>query len=709
MTFTATVAAGSGYSGTPTGTVDFYDGSTYLGTGTLSGGVATFATSALAVGSHSIIGYYSGDGNFAVSDDSGSSLSQTVDQATTTTTLTSSQAALAFDGSNQYVDMGNPSVLQITGPITVSAWVEPAAVTGLTSIVAKWPSGYAGEYGYILENDNGTAIFGCSPDGSNGNDYVQTTGVVLTAGVPTHLVGVYDDSELAIYVNGVLNNTFAYSGGVFNSSGDLTVGASSDGLQPWNGMIGEVRVYDTALTGSQVAQIYNSGAGLATAGSASAYLVGWWKLNEGSGSTAYDSSGNGDNGTLVNSPTWAAGPLADADTDSAYGQAVFMSATVAPVSPGTGTPTGTVDFYDGATYLGSSTLSSGMATFATSALAVGDHTITAYYSGDSNFAASDDSGSPLDETVDQAATSTVLTSTEPAPTFDGSSQYVDLGDPSVLQISGTMSVSAWVSTTGMIGGNNSIVGQYAGAGNTPGWLLFGYGDGHVYFWSNGAQVAGPVLATNTFYNVAATYDGADINLYVNGSLVGQTAYSGGTTNPAVDVMIGADAAGEYWAGAIADVRIYNTALTASQIQQIYNNGAVLSTSGPASSNLVGWWKLNEGTGTTAFDSSGNGNNGTYENSPSWTQIGSTSAGQAFYGDSVTFTATIFVDTGSGTPTGSVSFYDGATYLGSGTLSGGVATYSTSILSVGDHTISAVYGGDTNFITSTSSDLDQTIS
>jgi hypothetical protein len=50
VTFTATVSG----SGPPTGTVSFKDGGTVIGTGTLNGGVATFATSSLSVGSHSI-------------------------------------------------------------------------------------------------------------------------------------------------------------------------------------------------------------------------------------------------------------------------------------------------------------------------------------------------------------------------------------------------------------------------------------------------------------------------------------------------------------------------------------------------------------------------------------------------------------------------------------------------------------------------------
>ena len=62
VTFTATVTS---FVGVPTGTVKFLDGATTLGTGTLSGGAATFATSGLAVGTHSITAVYVGSANFA--------------------------------------------------------------------------------------------------------------------------------------------------------------------------------------------------------------------------------------------------------------------------------------------------------------------------------------------------------------------------------------------------------------------------------------------------------------------------------------------------------------------------------------------------------------------------------------------------------------------------------------------------------------------
>jgi hypothetical protein len=83
-----------------------------------------------------------------------------------------------------------------------------------------------------------------------------------------------------------------------------------------------------------------------------------------------------------------------------------------------------------------------------------------------------------------------------------------------------------------------------------------------------------------------------------------------------------------------------------------------------------------------------------------------SANPSAYDESVTFTAT--VTSGKGTPTGTVSFYDGTTLLGTGTLNSGTATYTTSSLSVGSQSITAVYGGNLDFNGSTSPVLNQVV-
>jgi hypothetical protein len=81
-----------------------------------------------------------------------------------------------------------------------------------------------------------------------------------------------------------------------------------------------------------------------------------------------------------------------------------------------------------------------------------------------------------------------------------------------------------------------------------------------------------------------------------------------------------------------------------------------------------------------------------------------------FGQAVTFTATVIGQSGfyKGTPTGTVSFYDGTTNIGNSNLISGTATLMTSTLAVGTHSMTATYNGDTNFVPSTSPPLNQLV-
>ncbi len=107
VTFTATVTSGA------SGTVTFKDGTTTLGTGTITAGTATFSTASLTAGSHSITAVYAGDSNYASS--TSSAVTQVVNQASTTTTVTPSW---------------NPSTVGLA--VTLTASVTPGASGNVT-------------------------------------------------------------------------------------------------------------------------------------------------------------------------------------------------------------------------------------------------------------------------------------------------------------------------------------------------------------------------------------------------------------------------------------------------------------------------------------------------------------------------------------------------------------------------------------------------
>jgi hypothetical protein len=88
---------------------------------------------------------------------------------------------------------------------------------------------------------------------------------------------------------------------------------------------------------------------------------------------------------------------------------------------------------------------------------------------------------------------------------------------------------------------------------------------------------------------------------------------------------------------------------------------------------------------------------------------SSSANSSLHGQPVTFTAIVLsVSPGSGRPTGTVSFYDGSTLIGTENLNGGVATLTYTFNLPGKYKIKAAYNGDSDFLSSSSAVLTETI-
>ena len=141
--------------------------------------------------------------------------------------------------------------------------------------------------------------------------------------------------------------------------------------------------------------------------------------------------------------------LASLQSTSTYGGSVTFSATITPgVATTAPSATGTVSFADGAKVLGSSQLNAGAASFSTSALSAGSHTITATFSGDSNYAGN--SGSVTQ--VVNKATPTVTLAVQPNPIVSG--------QPAVL--TATVNSSAGVPT-----GTVTITDNGTSLGNAP--------------------------------------------------------------------------------------------------------------------------------------------------------------------------------------------------------------------------------------------------
>ena len=170
-----------------------------------------------------------------------------------------------------------------------------------------------------------------------------------------------------------------------------------------------------------------------------------------------------------------------------------------------------------------------------------------------------------------------------ALTFNGTSDYVNCGNNSSLDITDAITISAWVKFN-RLGIDQGIVDK--GFNNISGvirlWIWSG--NNKVYFDApegtvriNGAPVGG--FSINTWYHIVATYDKNagpnNLNLYINGTNVATSTDTDAMGTNNADLIIGArkQGSGEFFSGLIDNVMIYNKALSQEKIATLYNGGA----------------------------------------------------------------------------------------------------------------------------------------
>jgi Concanavalin A-like lectin/glucanases superfamily len=158
-------------------------------------------------------------------------------------------AALDFDGTNDLVTVPDSSSLDLTSGMTVEAWVRPLTTSGWRTAVLKERPGDTVYALYSSNNDNGRPSGRLRVNGSN--VFVNGTSR-LTTSVWTHLATTFDGSNLRLYVNGALVATRAASGAILTSTNPLRIGGSSALGRWFRGRIDEVRVYNRALSASEI-------------------------------------------------------------------------------------------------------------------------------------------------------------------------------------------------------------------------------------------------------------------------------------------------------------------------------------------------------------------------------------------------------------------------------------------------------------------------
>jgi hypothetical protein len=592
--------------------------------------------------------------------------------------------ARTFNGSNQFVSVGNGSSLSPgANSFTISAWIKTSSNTS-QKIYAK-------------DNCSSGSLIQFDVQSSNivrfqiGNSSRTVSGVSSSGTVADgnwhHVVGMRDTANgtLKVFIDGVLDNSASDSiaGQSVNNSATAYIGrCGTFNTEVFNGSIDEVRIYSTALTNSQVGLLYAN----------SASPIGYWDLEEGSGTTANDRSTFGNTGTITGA-TYTTGKVGkglifdgtddvinagsasnlddlsqlsvgmwmyhtggssikalatktDASTANGWvftasnlgGSYLAFSAdystTDLSCTTGTGAFSSNVWQHVAVTWDGTATCSgvkvyvNGIQISVSGASGVGTRASDAsnnllfadtVSSGNTYGGILDEiklynyvrnnqqvvenmnadhptGGSPIGSQIvrykfDEGYGSTTNNSVRINPTitgtingatwtndgkynralnFDGVNDYIQVANPgSFPAIEDGFTVSGWFYVDSSPSTTQNFIMIRSGVGNT---LSVGTrGSGNLDAWASGGTVLvnTPFPTANAWHYFAYTYDGSTHSIYVDG-ILRNTSGSASNTGVPDNIRIGSENGAEYFDGILDEMKVYSSALTASQIAIDYN-------------------------------------------------------------------------------------------------------------------------------------------
>jgi hypothetical protein len=403
------------------------------------------------------------------------------------------------------------------------------------------------------------------------NQEIQSTGLNLADGNWHHVAYVMGASVggQKLYIDGQLVASGNKTASDFNWQKRINIGFSNDAVNKYlNGNIDEVRIWNKTRTQSEIQSYMDH----ELVGNETG-LIGYYKLNESTGTVAVDSSIGQRNGTLVNNPT--------------------------RVNPNLGLPTNPNQW-----------------------------NVSFINRNDTNYA----SVNEYDFNHPDATTTIEKFSLNGNLQLDGVDDYVNLP---AMTFGGAVTVEAWVYVDqhqfwqriidfgNGAANNNIILGFSSNTGNMF-WETFQGGTGQKL-------ITNDVFPTNQWVHVTAVNDGQGNGyIYWNGELKASGNLLAPLNVTRNNNYIGRSnwSADAYFKGKMDDVRVWNTARTQTDIKNSLNKELTGNEAG-----LIGYWKLNEGAGNIAVDSTITKRNGSLINNPTWNQGGLVSLRVDFGGNS----------------------------------------------------------------------------
>ena len=176
--------------------------------------------------------------------------------------------AVSLSGTNQYVNIGNPSSLQLNGSMTISAWINSSSFPVDDAAVVSKRSNT--EVGFQLDTtiDRGPRTIGFKLTNSSGALMARYGATALQLNQWYHVAGVYNASTqiIDVYLNGQLNNGTllgSVTASQQNSTSNVNIGQRTGfpGTYNFSGKIDDVRIYNRALTLAEIQTDMNNAVG----------------------------------------------------------------------------------------------------------------------------------------------------------------------------------------------------------------------------------------------------------------------------------------------------------------------------------------------------------------------------------------------------------------------------------------------------------------
>ncbi len=522
--------------------------------------------------------------------------------------------AINFDGISSYIHIPHPD--QPTS-YTIDMWVKPSAIR-LQSIFVR--TGNAGPLSSFSHNlymtaDGHFAHYTYDQWSALGVTVIGTTVAELDTWYHVAITAE-NNGVIRLFVNGIEEGTPAsivsiWIGGVYYHIGDNRDG----GHARFKGVVDEVKIWDSQLTQNQIRTHYGSLAGIESG------LIAYWRMDRNVGTILGDATGRGYPGQLINNTR--------------------LTSTAPATMPVLAVSPGNIDFEnvligrssqmeisilnDGGSFLhleegritnnqfsisptmhaqilNSSESESYTLTFTPTASGIQSGTIiypnnmddsTLTVSGTGQFLSQSNGGNML--------------------TFNGSNQYLQAD----LAITATdnITMEAWVNWEGQSGSPGIL---YHGSSGSSGYGIFLSESASpcqsitILCGGKGYVTSSTQLSTNSWHHVAAVRDNGVWKLYLNGEEKNLTNTNIVPNTPTNILNIASLSVGtQLFKGSVDEVRIWNVARSQNQIQSSYASLA------GNESGLAGYWRMDEGSGSTTGDGSGHEKTATLINSPAW--------------------------------------------------------------------------------------------